>query len=68
LQVKFPKEREKMPIVTLTSDFGEKDWYAAALKGAILKTAPAVQLVSTQKRLDGVSGWNCASIGCELCV
>jgi S-adenosyl-L-methionine hydrolase (adenosine-forming) len=52
LQVKFPKEREKMPIVTLTSDFGEKDWYVAALKGAILKAAPAVQLVDISHQIE----------------
>jgi hypothetical protein len=52
LQVKFPKEREKMPIVTLTTDFGEKDWYAAALKGAILKAAPEVQLIDISHQIE----------------
>jgi S-adenosyl-L-methionine hydrolase (adenosine-forming) len=41
-----------MPIVTLTTDFGEKDWYAAALKGAILKAAPAVQLVDISHQIE----------------
>lgn len=34
-----------MKLITLTSDLGDKDWYAGALKGAILKAAPTAQLV-----------------------
>lgn len=34
-----------MTIVTLTTDFGSQDYYAGALKGAILRQCPAVQLV-----------------------
>ena len=34
-----------MPIITLTTDFGLQDHYVAAMKGAILKTAPKVTLV-----------------------
>ena len=34
-----------MPIITLTSDFGTKDYYVAAFKGEILSACPAVQLV-----------------------
>ncbi len=41
-----------MPIVTLTTDFGEKDWYAAALKGAILKAAPAAQLIDISHQIE----------------
>ncbi len=41
-----------MPIVTLTTDFGEKDWYAAALKGAILKAAPEVQLIDISHQIE----------------
>jgi len=34
-----------MPIITLTTDFGEADHYLACMKGAILQIAPAVQIV-----------------------
>jgi len=34
-----------MSIVTLLSDYGTRDWYTAALKGAILKAAPGTTLV-----------------------
>lgn len=33
------------PIVTLLTDFGEKDWYVAAMKGVILSRCPGCQLV-----------------------
>ncbi len=34
-----------MPIITLTSDMGEKDFYASAVKGAILSRMPEAQIV-----------------------
>ncbi len=34
-----------MPIVTFTSDFGLKDYYAAVIKGAILKQFPELTLI-----------------------
>jgi S-adenosylmethionine hydrolase len=34
-----------MQIVTLTTDFGHKDYYQGLLKGAILSKTPTVQLV-----------------------
>ena len=34
-----------MPIVTLTSDFGLRDYYVSAMKGVILRTAPSVRIV-----------------------
>lgn len=34
-----------MTIVTLTTDFGLQDYYAGALKGALLRFGPAIQLV-----------------------
>lgn len=34
-----------MPIVTLTSDFGLKDYYVAIIKGAILRESPDLQIV-----------------------
>ena len=34
-----------MTLVTLTSDLGEQDYYAGALKGAILQQCPTAQLV-----------------------
>lgn len=34
-----------MPIVTLLSDYGSRDWYTASLKGAILTAVPEAVLV-----------------------
>lgn len=34
-----------MPIITLTTDFGLKDFYAAAVKGMLLKNCPAATIV-----------------------
>lgn len=48
-----------MPIVTLTTDFGTQDFYAGALKGALLSRCPAVQLVDVShdiKPFDIVQG------------
>jgi hypothetical protein len=33
------------PLVTLTTDFGTRDYYAAAIKGAVLEVQPEAQLV-----------------------
>jgi S-adenosylmethionine hydrolase len=40
-----------MPIVTLTSDFGEDDYLAGAVKGVLYKSVPDVQLVDITHRL-----------------
>ena len=34
-----------MPVITLTTDFGERDPYVAAMKGVILDINPDVRLV-----------------------
>lgn len=34
-----------MPIITLTTDFGDADYYVAAFKGEILSACPSVQIV-----------------------
>lgn len=34
-----------MPIITLTTDFGEQDGYVAAMRGVILSLAPDITLV-----------------------
>ena len=34
-----------MAIITLTSDYGTKDYFTAAIKGALLSEAPEVQIV-----------------------
>jgi len=36
---------EKRPIITLTSDFGEADYFVPAMKGAILDVNPAAEIV-----------------------
>jgi len=42
---KQPVGSAAMTLVTLTTDFGNNDFYAPALKGAVLRVAPTVQLV-----------------------
>jgi S-adenosyl-L-methionine hydrolase (adenosine-forming) len=32
-------------VITLITDFGQRDWYAGSLKGALLKAAPTAQLI-----------------------
>ena len=34
-----------MPIITLTTDWGTKDYYLASLKGAILKQIPEANII-----------------------
>jgi S-adenosyl-L-methionine hydrolase (adenosine-forming) len=41
-----------MQIITLTTDFGQKDWYAGALKGALLHAVPSAQLVDISHQID----------------
>jgi len=36
---------EKRPIITLTSDFGEADYFVPAMKGAILGVNPAAEII-----------------------
>jgi len=40
-----------MPIVTLTTDFGELDYYVPLFKGEILTTCPSVNLVDISNRI-----------------
>lgn len=40
-----------MQIVTLTTDFGDQDYYAGALKGALLYRQPALNLVDITHRI-----------------
>lgn len=40
-----------MAIITLTSDFGELDYYVAAFKGEILSACPAVQIVDVSNHI-----------------
>lgn len=34
-----------MPLITLTTDFGTQDYYAGALKGALLRACPGIPLI-----------------------
>jgi S-adenosyl-L-methionine hydrolase (adenosine-forming) len=36
---------ERKPLITLTTDFGESDYYVAAMKGAILSVNPSVEMI-----------------------
>lgn len=40
-----------MRIITLTTDFGTRDFYAGALKGAILRQCPGAQLIDISHRI-----------------
>ncbi|MEW5956827.1 MAG: SAM-dependent chlorinase/fluorinase, partial [Chloroflexota bacterium] len=37
--------RDPPPIITLTTDFGQRDGYVAAMQGVILSLCPAVTIV-----------------------
>ncbi len=39
------KMAEKRPIITLTTDFGESDYFVPAIKGALYSVNPAVEIV-----------------------
>ena len=41
-----------MAIITLLTDFGEKDGYVGAMKGVILSIAPEVKLVDLSHELE----------------
>ena len=41
-----------MPICTLLTDFGSRDWYVGALKGTLLRLAPGVVLVDLTHEID----------------
>ncbi|MCB9314528.1 MAG: SAM-dependent chlorinase/fluorinase [Lewinellaceae bacterium] len=43
----------KKPIITLTTDFGTRDYYAGALKGALLRHSPDVQLIDLSHSITG---------------
>ena len=40
-----------MAIITLTSDYGTKDYLTAAIKGAILSEAPEAQIVDISHKI-----------------
>ncbi len=40
-----------MPLITLSTDFGDQDYYVGALKGALLSVAPAATLVDLSHHL-----------------
>tara|TARA_B100000780_G_C21094885_1_gene441485 strand:- start:300 stop:1103 length:804 start_codon:yes stop_codon:yes gene_type:complete len=40
-----------MAIITLTSDYGTKDYFTAAIKGALLSEAPEVQIVDISHKI-----------------
>ncbi len=40
-----------MPIITLTSDLGERDHYVAALKGVLLSALPTLQIVDVSHQI-----------------
>jgi len=41
------------PIITLTTDFGTRDYYAGALKGALLRCCPEAQLIDLSHAITG---------------
>jgi len=42
----------RMPIVTLTTDFGTRDYYVAAMKAALLGVSPKVTIVDVSHEVD----------------
>ena len=40
-----------MAIITLTTDYGNKDYFTAAIKGAILSEAPEVQIIDISHQI-----------------
>ena len=40
-----------MAIITLTTDYGNKDYFTAAIKGAILSEAPEVQIIDISNQI-----------------
>ena len=40
-----------MAIITLTTDYGNKDYFTAAIKGAILSEAPEVQVIDISHQI-----------------
>jgi len=45
----------RMPIITLTTDYGTQDGYVGALKGAILSVAPTVRIVDITHEIEPYS-------------
>jgi len=41
-----------MPVCTLLTDFGQRDWYVAAMKGTLLRLAPGAVLVDITHEID----------------
>ena len=50
-QGRVPK-RLRMPIITLTTDFGQRDHYVACLKGVIMQIAPAAAIVDVTHEIE----------------
>lgn len=51
-----------LPLITLLTDFGERDWFAASMKGVILSINPAARIVDlshhlTPHRIDEAAYW-----------
>ncbi|MGH2442570.1 MAG: SAM hydrolase/SAM-dependent halogenase family protein [Chloroflexota bacterium] len=55
------------PIITLTTDFGVRDWYVAAMKGVILRLAPEAQLVDVSHEVPPQSVAGAAYLLESLC-
>jgi S-adenosylmethionine hydrolase len=47
-------------IITLTTDFGSKDAFAASMKGVILKINPQVQIVDISNEINPQDIWEAA--------
>src|SRR5438128_1818887 len=46
---------EKPPVISLTTDFGNRDGYPGILKGVILSIAPQAQIVDITNEVPGFS-------------
>lgn len=51
-----------MPIITLTSDFGSRDYFTASVKGVILKINPTAQLIDISHEIAPQDIWESAYV------
>ncbi len=46
-------KRDQLAIITLTTDFGQRDGYVASMKGVIWRIAPQATIVDVTHQVDG---------------
>ena len=51
-----------MPIITLTTDYGSRDYFAASVKGVILKINPQAQMIDISHEIAPMDIWEAAYV------